>query len=127
MAVILVIPSSCAEVLDFENLQRNGGNPIHLSIHLCALTALSATTVPTSYKEATNTENVYFWTPGIKREEDCIRENNTFALVDRKPEMHVLPCRYVINIKNVMPKVRIVAKGFRQKHGIYYHETFRRS
>ena len=60
-----------------------------------------------------------FWEPGINnqqsKEEDSIRENNTFELVERKKNMNVIPCRYVFRVKkDVGPKVRIVAKGFRQ-------------
>ena len=62
--------------------------------------------------------------PGIKREEDCFRENGTFQLVERKPWMKVIPSRYVFKIKNSGPKARIVAKGFRQVHGVDYAETF---
>ena len=86
--------------------------------------ALIAHDVPQSYSEAMSPDNIDFWAPGIQREEDCIRENNTFTLVERQPGMHVLPCRYVFKVKNSGPKVRIVAKGFRQVHGVDYHETF---
>jgi len=51
-------------------------------------------------------------------------ENKTFTLVERSPRMHVLPCRYVFRVKQNSPKVRIVAKGFRQIHGVDYHDTF---
>eukprot|EP00171_Calliarthron_tuberculosum_P005193 IDg5193t1 len=44
-------------------------------------TALFADDAPLSYKEATSAANIDFWAPGIKREEDSIRENNTFTLV----------------------------------------------
>lgn len=91
---------------------------------LSAITALCAADVPQSYSEAMSPDNVDFWAPGIKREEACIRENNTFTLVKRRPEMHALPCRYVFKIKNGCPKVHIVAKGFRQIHGVDYNETF---
>eukprot|EP00171_Calliarthron_tuberculosum_P022031 IDg22031t1 len=87
--------------------------------------ALIASDVPQSYEEARMPENIDFWLPGIRKEEDSIRKNNTFVLVDRKPHMHVLPCRYVFKIKtDVGPKVRIVAKGFRQIHGVDYYDTY---
>ena len=79
--------------------------------------ALIAQDVPQSYTEATRPDNIDFWAPGIKREEDSLRENKTFILVEREPHMHVLPCRYVFRVKSSGPKVRIVAKGFRQVHG----------
>lgn len=79
---------------------------------------------PESYSHAISPQNVDFWMPGIKKEENAIRENNTFSLVTRRSEMNVIPCRYVFRIKNGGPKVRIVAKGFRQVHGIDFTETY---
>ena len=90
----------------------------------CLHAAISSCEAPKSYAEAMSADNIDFWKPGVEKEEDAIRENETFALVDRKPDMHVLPCRYVFRVKQGMPKVRIVAKGFRQVQGVDYHETF---
>ena len=87
--------------------------------------ALMATDVPNSYAQATSPENIDFWMPGIQKGGDSIRENGTFELVERTPNMHVIPCRYVFRVKpDVGPKVRIVAKGFRQVHGVEYHDTY---
>lgn len=89
-------------------------------------TALNAANgdVPQSCTEATSPESIDFLAPGIKREEDYIRENKTLALVERKPGMYVLPCRNVFKIKNGGPKARICAKGYLQIHGMDYNETF---
>ncbi len=38
--------------------------------------------------------------------------------------MHVLPCKYVFRVKDGAPKVRLVAMGCRQIHGVDYSETF---
>jgi len=80
--------------------------------------------VPVSYRQATSSKNIDFWMPGIKKEQDALMENKTFELVSRTPSMHVLPCRYVFRVKQNAPKVRIVAKGFRQIQGVDYNETF---
>jgi len=80
--------------------------------------------VPASYHQATSSKNIDFWMPGIKKEQEALIENKTFTLIERSPRMHVLPCRYVFRVKQNSPKVRIVAKGFRQIHGVDYHETF---
>jgi len=80
--------------------------------------------VPNSYSEATSPENIDFWMPGIAKEENSIRENKTFSLVERKPNMHVIPCRYVFRKRNGAPKVRLVAKGYRQVQGMEYVETY---
>ena len=87
-------------------------------------TSLLAADVPSSYSDATSSTNIDFWAPGIKKEHDSILENNTFALVERKPGMNVIPCRYVFRVKNGEPKVRIVAKGFRQVHGVDFGDTY---
>lgn len=86
--------------------------------------ALSAQAVPISYKVATSENNIDFWLPGIDREQDCITRNKTWSLVHRKPGMHVLPSKYVFKVKDGKPKVRLVAVGSRQIHGIDYNETF---
>ena len=68
-----------------------------------------------TYDEAMSPDSKAFWEPGIQKEEDSIRENNAFELLECKPNMNVIPCRYVFRVKkDVGPKVRIVAKGFRQ-------------
>ena len=86
--------------------------------------ALSAQVVPPSYRSAVNLDNYDFWKPGIDREHDCLLRNRTWEIVDLKPGMHVLPCKYVFKIKENKPKVRLVALGCRQVHGIDYNETF---
>ena len=86
--------------------------------------ALSARIVPQSYKSAMSQENIDFWTPGIEKEHSCLIRNKTWTLVDRSPEMHVLPCKYVFRVKNGSPKARLVALGCRQLYGIDYLETF---
>ncbi len=77
-----------------------------------------------SYTEAMSLENMDFWTPAIEKEHNSIRENNTFSIIPRQKGMSVIPCKYVFKLKNGVPKVRIVAKGYRQKLGINYFETY---
>ena len=85
--------------------------------------ALLAPEILNTYAKAMSADNKTFWEPGIKKEEDSIRENNTFELVERKPNMNVIPCRYVLFRvkKDVGPKVYIVAKEFRQVPGVDYN------
>ena len=92
--------------------------------NITANIALSATIVPQSYKSAVSQENIDFWTPGIDKEHDCLIRNKTWTLVDRTPDMHVLPCKYVFRVKNGAPKARLVALGCRQLYGVDYLETF---
>ena len=85
---------------------------------------LADSSVPSSYAEATSPSNADFWLPGIRKEEQSILDNKTFSLVDRLPDMEVIPCRYVFRVKNGLPKVRIVAKGYQQIHGVNYFDTY---
>lgn len=87
-------------------------------------TALSAQIVPLSYKAATTPENIDFWSPGIDREHDSLVRNETWSVVDRKPGMHVLPCKYVFRVKNGLPKARMVVLGCQQIFGLDYYHTF---
>lgn len=96
-----------------------------LPVSLFAEIALIVNTAPRSYADAMSSENSAYWSPAIKKEEDSLRENKTFQLVERTPEMHVIPSRYVFRVKkDVGPKVRIVAKGFRQIPGLEYTDTY---
>jgi len=84
--------------------------------------ALSAQAIPTSYRVAVSPEYIEFWKPGIDREHECITRNKTWSFVERKPNMHVLPCKYVFKIKDGTPKVRLVAMGCRQVYGVDYND-----
>ena len=79
---------------------------------------IADSSVPSSYFDATSPAHVDFWLPGFRKEENSLCSNGTFTIVDRIPRIKVVPCRHVFPIKNGLPKVRIVAKGFRQIHGV---------
>ena len=86
--------------------------------------ALAVQVVPTSYKQATSAENLSFWKPGIESEHASLIKCNTWKLVDYKPGMKILPSMYVFKVKDNKPKVRLVALGNRQVHGLDYNETY---
>ena len=44
--------------------------------------------------------------------------------VERKPSMHVLPCKYVFKIKDGGLNVRVVILGILQIYGLDYFQTF---
>ena len=80
--------------------------------------------IPSSFAQATSPELINFWKPAIDKEEEAIRENGTFSIVERPPNVPVIPCRYVFQLKKDKPKVRIVAKGYKQQWGVNYSETY---
>ncbi len=51
-------------------------------------------------------------------------ENGTWSLADYEPIMKVLPCKYVIKIKEMKTKVQLVALGCLQMLRVDYNSTF---
>lgn len=66
----------------------------------------------------------------MQEEMDAQSLNGTMSLVPRKPEMHVLGCRWIHTVKlkaDGTPdklKSRLVARGFEQEEGIDFIETY---
>jgi Reverse transcriptase (RNA-dependent DNA polymerase) len=70
------------------------------------------------------------WAIAVVDEWLSIQANNTWELVDKKPWMKVIPCKWVfvvkVDEKNIPTrfKARLVAGGHRQVEGIDYDETY---
>ncbi len=86
--------------------------------------ALVAHEVTMSCKTASTPEDIAFGQPGIGGEHDCFNRNKTWELVDFSRDMKVLSYKYVFKVKENKPKVRLVALGCRQMHGVDYNEAF---
>jgi hypothetical protein len=69
----------------------------------------------------------------MESEMNSIRTNETWDLVELPENRKALPCKWVFRLKQVSDssdpkyKARIVAKGFRQEHGVDFDEIFRPS
>ena len=87
-------------------------------------TAFIATELPQSYAQAMQSDDADFWKPGFDREMDALRRNRTWNLVPRKNGMNVLKGKWVFKVKNGKSKMRWVAKGCQQVHGVDYGETY---
>lgn len=88
-----------------------------------------AETVPSSYVEAINSKNKKEWEIAMKEEIESLNENKTWELVDKPVNQQVIKNRWVfstkINLDGTMRfKARLVVKGYAQKEGIDYKETF---
>ncbi|KAH9650410.1 retrovirus-related pol polyprotein from transposon RE2 [Citrus sinensis] len=70
------------------------------------------------------------WLQAIKEEYDALIKNNTWTLVPRQADQHVVRNKWVYRIKYNIDgsvakyKARLVAKGFQQVAGVNYFETF---
>lgn len=93
----------------------------------------TAPDAPGTYREAMESADAEQWRAAMRQEFDACVAQETWSLVPRRdlPQgANVLPVKWVFkkkfdeNGKLEKFKARITPKGFRQKHGIDYHEVF---
>jgi hypothetical protein len=81
---------------------------------------------PSTFQEAVSGPNQLEWWAAIQKEYASLLEHGTWEKVLREDVPtgdHVIGCKWVFKTKGTR-KARLVIKGYRQKHGIDYHETF---
>ena len=82
---------------------------------------------PSSYEEATSQPE---WQEAMQREFDASHANNTWILTPLPAGKKPISCKWVYKIKYKADgslercKARLVIRGFAQKEGIDYNETF---
>lgn len=69
------------------------------------------------------------WLEAVRDELQCFDYNNAWELTDLPKDSTIVQCRWVLRKKydsenNVRYRARLVAKGFSQKQGVDYTETF---
>lgn len=106
-------------------VQSNNTNLLEYALSLDSIPA-----EPKSYKEAISGKDAIQWKEAMQEEIISLMKNDVWDLVplpkDRKP----ITCRWVYKIKtnpdNTIEryKARLVVRGFTQKHGIDFTETF---
>ncbi|KAI1829106.1 hypothetical protein CBS147337_10098 [Penicillium roqueforti] len=80
---------------------------------------------PTTFHEAVSGPNQLEWWATIQKEYASLMDHGTWEKVRRPAGDHVIGCEWVFKTKaNGTRKARLVIKGYREKHGIDYHETF---
>ena len=83
---------------------------------------------PATFREAVSGPHQLEWWAAIQKEYASLLEHGTWEKVRRKDvpaRDHVIGCKWVFKTKaNGTRKARLVIKGYRQKHGVDYHETF---
>ncbi|KAK8669506.1 hypothetical protein V6N13_106934 [Hibiscus sabdariffa] len=85
---------------------------------------------PKTYQEAVSSPDSEKWLEAMRSEMDSMSENQVWTLVEPPEGIKPIGCKWVFKKKTDMDgnvqtyKGRLVAKGFRQIHGIDYDETF---
>lgn len=80
-----------------------------------------------TYEEIIKSPEKDIWLKAIDEEKKSLKKNNTFELVDKKETNgnKILSSKWVFKIKSDGKyKARLVIRGFEQKYGIDYQETF---
>ena len=91
---------------------------------------LSIDNDPVSFDQAMSGENSDKWLMAMKEELKSMDDNNVWEMTELPKDSKRVDCKWVFKTKrdskgNVERyKVRLVAKGYTQKDGIYYKETF---
>ncbi|KAK8559961.1 hypothetical protein V6N12_012772 [Hibiscus sabdariffa] len=85
---------------------------------------------PKTYQEAVSSPDSEKWLEAMRSEMDFMSENQVWTLVEPPEGIKPIGCKWVFKKKTDMDgnvqtyKGRLVAKGFRQIHGVDYDETF---
>ena len=85
---------------------------------------------PLTYTEAILSSDSDKWQVAMESEIDSMYINQVWTLVDAPEGINPIGCKWVYKKKIGADgqvetyKARLVTKGFRQKQGIYYDETF---
>ena len=85
---------------------------------------------PKTFEEAMASRDSAFWKEVVNDEMDSILSNNTWVLVDLPTSSKPIGCKWVFrrkyntNVSVQTFKVRLVAKGFKQKKGVDYFDTY---
>eukprot|EP00253_Pinus_taeda_P008515 PITA_08515 len=105
----------------------DSNSPVDMDVSYDFELNLSTDFEPTSFKEATSHDE---WKEAMQKEYDALIKNDTWKLVDPPLGTKPIGCKWVYKNKYKADgsldkhKAKLVAKGFAQKEGVNYEDTF---
>lgn len=86
-------------------------------------------TDPCSFQEAMKSSEKLKWKEAMDEEYQSLVKNKVWELVERPKDRKIVQCKWVFTVKNdvngeIKHKARLVARGFNQKYGEDFTETF---
>lgn len=129
----------CNQISHSVDLDNNSTSPTHYPIHnvlsydklshrhRAFVMSISANFEPKHYNQASQYPE---WCNAMESELNAMKANNTWDVVPLPNEKNSVGCRWVYKIKHGSDgkieryKARLMAKGFNQKEGIDYFETY---
>lgn len=85
---------------------------------------------PQTFEEAMKSDNSKEWFKAMQEELNSLNKNDTYDIVSLPNDKKPISCRWIFRIKKNIDgsidrfKARLVARGYSQKEGIDYFETF---
>lgn len=114
-----------------RSLRSNRGKPpIRYDDYEMSMFTSSIFDEPQSYEQAMSSSNSNKWTNAMRSEYESLLKNNVWKLVDRPENTNVVKCKWVYKVKHDASgnfdrfKARLVARGFSQKEGLDFSDTF---
>lgn len=84
--------------------------------------------VPTTLEDAKNRADYAQWKNAVDTELNMLYKNDTWTLTKRPEKAHVIDSKWVFKRKEnngiLIYKARLVARGFKQRNGLDYEETY---
>nr|GEV96072.1 ribonuclease H-like domain-containing protein [Tanacetum cinerariifolium] len=98
---------------------RGGPRPSQNFKSFCFVSALNKSIGPSTYKDAILDDN---WVNDMNNEIEALNKNHTWDITKLPSGRKPIRCKWIYKIERY--KARLVVKGFNQKEGIDYDETF---